>query len=216
MQLKDYYKTLGISPVATALQIKKSFRQLALQHHPDKNPGNAVAEAKFREIQEAYEVLSNPGKREEYNYKRWYNRSISEAFVNEALTPTAIAAECTRLSSYLQSVNAMRVDFDGLSYHVRQLLSDKNIGILLQFNDEKCNAAVINQLLLATSLLPFQYIAPIAGRLQRVAGTNAQQLQQLADFVQQQEAKERWQKYRILLVLAATLLLCWVIYWLSK
>ncbi len=216
MQLKDYYKILEVPAVATPLQIKKSFRQLALRHHPDKNPGNAVAEAKFREIQEAYEILSNPGKREEYNYKRWYNRSIKEAFVNEALTPTAIATECARLGSYLQSVNAMRVDFDGLSYHIRQLLCDKNIGILLQFNDEQCNAAVINQLLLATSLLPFQYIAPIAGRLERVAGTNTLQQQQLADFVQQQKAKDKWQKYRIPLVLAATLLLCWLIYWLSK
>lgn len=216
MQLKDYYKTLGISPVASALQIKKSFRQLALQHHPDKNPGNAVAEATFREIQEAYEILSDPGKREEYNYKRWYNRSINEAFINEALTPAAIAAECARLSSYLQSVNAMRVDFDGLSYHVRQLLSDKNIGILLQFNDEQSNAAIINQLLLAASLLPFNYIAPIAGRLLRVAGSNARQTAQVNDFVTRQKQKNNWQKYRNILVVVITLALCWLIYWLSK
>ncbi len=216
MQLKDYYKTLEVAPVATALQIKKSFRRLALQHHPDKNPGNAVAEAKFREIQEAYEVLSDPGQREEYHYKRWYNRSIKEAFVNEALTPTEIAAECTRLYSHLQTVNAMRVDFDALSYHLRQLLSDKNIGILRQCNDEKSNAAVLEVLLLATSLLPFQYIAPIVGRLQRVAGTNTKQLQQLSDFVQQQKVKDKWQKFRLPLVLATTLLLCWLIYLLSK
>lgn len=216
MQLKDYYKTLEISPLATALQIKKSFRQLALQHHPDKNPGNVVAEARFREIQEAYEILSNPGKREEYNYKRWYNRSIREAFVNEALTPGAIAAECTRLTNYLQSVNAMRIDYDALSYHIRQLLSDKNIGILLQFNNKESNTLIIQQLLLATSLLPFQYIVPVAGRLQRLAGNNAMQLQQLADFVQQQKTKNNWQKYRIALVLTVTLLLCWLIYWLSN
>ncbi len=216
MQIKDYYKTLDIPPVATALQIKKSFRQLALRHHPDKNPGNAVAEAKFREIQEAYEILSDPGKREEYNYKRWYNRSIKAAFVNEALTPSAIAAECTRLNNYLQSVNAMRVDFDGLSLHIRQLLSGKNIGILLQFNDEQCNAAVIEELLLASSLLPFNYLAPIAGRLLQIAGTNTTQTAQVNDFIARQKQKNNWQKYRNIIVIAVTLMLCWVIYWLSK
>ena len=216
MQLKDYYKTLGVSPVASALQIKKSFRQLALQHHPDRNAGNALSEARFREIQEAYEILSDPAKREEYNYKRWYNRSIHEAFVQEAMTPAAIAGECAKLVSYLQTVNAMRIDYDALSYHIRQLINDKNIGILLQFNDEKCNESVIHQLLPAAGLLPLQYIPPIIGRLQRVAANNPLLQQQLADFVQQQKAKNNWQKYRNALVLATTLLLCWLIYWLSK
>ena len=216
MQLKDYYKTLEISPVATPLQIKKSFRQLALRHHPDKNPGNAVAEARFMEIQEAYEILSDPGKREEYNYKRWYNRSIKEAFVNEALTPATILGECTGLSNYLQTVNAMRIDFDGLSYHIRQILCDKNIGILRQFNDEKTNTGIIEQLLMAASLLPLQYIAPIAGRLLRVAGNNAIQIASVNDFVIRQKQKNNWQKYRNILVLAITVILCWVIYWLSK
>ena len=203
MQLKDYYKTLEVSPVATALQIKKSFRQLALRHHPDKNPGNAVAEARFREIQEAYEILSNPTKREEYNYKRWYNRSIKEVFVNEALTPAAILAECTRLSNYLQTVNAMRIDYDSLSYHIRQLLNDKNTGILLQFNDEKNNAAVIEQLLLAASLLPLHYISPIAGRLLRVAGSNVTQTALVNDFVTHQKQKNNWQKFLISFLFSA-------------
>ena len=144
------------------------------------------------------------------------NRSIKEAFVNEALTPAAILAECTQLSNYLQTVNAMRIDYDGLSYHIRQLLNDKNTGILLQFNDEKNNAAVIEQLLLAASLLPLHYISPIAGRLLRVAGSNVTQTALVNDFVTRQKQKNNWQKYRNLLVLAITVILCWVIYWLSK
>lgn len=216
MQIKDYYKTLEIQPVATPLQIKKSFRQLALKHHPDKNPGNAIAEARFREIQEAYEVLSDPGKREEYNYKRWYNRSINEAFVNELLTPTAILNECIKLVNHLQAVNAMRIDFDGLSYHIRQLLNNKNISILLQANDQLINMKIIEAILQPASLLPLKYTGPITDLLLRIAGNHETAIDCIAAFIAEQKQKHQWQKYKLVLVIGITLLLCGVIYWVSK
>lgn len=64
---KDYYSILGVSKSASADEIKKKFRKLALQYHPDRNPGNDAAEAKFKEISEAYEVLSDPEKRQKYD-----------------------------------------------------------------------------------------------------------------------------------------------------
>jgi curved DNA-binding protein len=67
MEFKDYYKILGVSRDATQDQIKKAFRKLAVKYHPDKNPGNKEAEAMFKEITEAYEVLSDPEKRRRYD-----------------------------------------------------------------------------------------------------------------------------------------------------
>jgi molecular chaperone DnaJ len=64
---RDYYEVLGISRTATVEEIKKSYRQLALKYHPDKNPGNDEAELKFKEAAEAYEVLSDPEKRRRYD-----------------------------------------------------------------------------------------------------------------------------------------------------
>ncbi|MBV5259966.1 J domain-containing protein [Synechococcus moorigangaii CMS01] len=64
---KDYYALLGVSKNASADEIKKKFRKLALQYHPDRNPGDQAAEAKFKEISEAYEVLSDPEKRQKYD-----------------------------------------------------------------------------------------------------------------------------------------------------
>lgn len=64
---KDYYQILGISRDATPDEIKKAYRKKALQHHPDKNPGNKEAEEKFKECAEAYEVLSDNKKRNNYD-----------------------------------------------------------------------------------------------------------------------------------------------------
>ncbi len=66
---KDYYKTLGVAKNDDAAAIKKVYRKLARELHPDKNPGNAEAERKFKEVSEAYDVLSDD-KRKEYDETR--------------------------------------------------------------------------------------------------------------------------------------------------
>ena len=67
MDYKDYYKALGVDKNATPEQIKKAYRKLARQHHPDVNPNDKSAEQKFKEISEANEVLSDPEKRKKYD-----------------------------------------------------------------------------------------------------------------------------------------------------
>lgn len=67
---KDFYKVLGVSKDASESEIKKVYRKLARQYHPDSNPGDAKAEAKFKEISEAFSVLSDPEQRKEYDAVR--------------------------------------------------------------------------------------------------------------------------------------------------
>ena len=76
MEYKDYYKTLGVNKKATDKEIKSAFRKLARKYHPDVNPNNPQAEARFKDINEAYEVLSDPEKRAKYDqlgaeWQRW-------------------------------------------------------------------------------------------------------------------------------------------------
>ena len=66
MASKDYYEVLGLQKGASEDEIKRAFRKLAIKYHPDKNQGNAEAEAKFKEINEAYQVLSDPEKKARY------------------------------------------------------------------------------------------------------------------------------------------------------
>lgn len=90
---KDYYKIIGVSSQATEEEIKKAYRKLAMRYHPDKNPGDKEAEERFKQITEAYEVLSNAKKRAQYDRygaesvkggsgSHIYEEDISEFFKN--------------------------------------------------------------------------------------------------------------------------------------
>jgi curved DNA-binding protein len=67
MEFRDYYKTLGVAKTASAKEIKQAFRRLARKHHPDVNPGDRAAEATFKELNEAYEVLGDAESRKKYD-----------------------------------------------------------------------------------------------------------------------------------------------------
>src|SRR6201998_2717924 len=72
----DYYELLGVSRKATAKDIRAAFRKLARKYHPDLNPGDKAAEEKFKQLQEAYDVLSDTKKRQMYDQYAFYSDSV--------------------------------------------------------------------------------------------------------------------------------------------
>jgi curved DNA-binding protein len=85
MEYKNYYKTLGVEKSATKDEIKKAYRKLAMEYHPDRNAGDATAEERFKEINEAYQVLSDDDKRAHYDrlgsaYSNWQQRGDRGGF----------------------------------------------------------------------------------------------------------------------------------------
>src|SRR5262245_34455549 len=83
---QDYYQVLGVSRTATDKDIRQAYRRLARQYHPDLNPGDKAAESRFKEIGEAYEVLSDADKRKKYDRygHSWQQAEAAEAAAREA------------------------------------------------------------------------------------------------------------------------------------
>src|SRR5438477_8571431 len=71
----DYYETLGVARTADADEIRKSYRKLARKYHPDLNPGDKSAEERFKNVQEAYDILSDPKKRQMYDQFGFYSEN---------------------------------------------------------------------------------------------------------------------------------------------
>ena len=85
MEYKDYYQILGVPRNASANEIKGAYRKLAMQYHPDRNPGDKQAEERFKEMNEAYQVLSDPQKRARYDqlgesYSQWQQQGTPGNF----------------------------------------------------------------------------------------------------------------------------------------
>lgn len=87
MVKRDYYEVLGVEKTASVEEIKKAYRKKAIQYHPDKNPGDKQAEENFKEAAEAYDVLSDPQKRQRYD-------QFGHAGVGGLRRAVALAEEC--------------------------------------------------------------------------------------------------------------------------
>ena len=96
---KDYYKILGLTPAATPAEVKKAYRKLALEHHPDRNPGDPQAAARFIEIAEAYEILGDPDRRRSYDRSYKPSSGGAKGATGSAPPPPTVPAASTLLKA---------------------------------------------------------------------------------------------------------------------
>src|SRR5690242_17315626 len=99
---KDYYKILGLTPAATPAEVKKAYRKLAFEHHPDRNPGDPQAAARFIEITEAYETLYDPNRRRVYD--RTYKPSAGPKHGTGAAPPPPSVPAVSTLLKALEDI----------------------------------------------------------------------------------------------------------------
>lgn len=212
MHLKDYYAILQLEPSATGLEIKKAYRKLALQYHPDKKQDDPYAASQFTAIKEAYEVLTDPSKKEYYLQQRWYEQSIGKRRKQDIITPVTLLKQALELERHVSTLDVFRMDKEGLKEYILDLLPGSTIEKLHVFNEPDSIRNIIHTMLKAIQPLPRAYITEIMERLQQLAGNDAIALQEINASSDKAFRKHRRERYSLIIIIAATLILCLLIW----
>src|SRR6476620_10657668 len=213
--LKDYYQILQIEPNSTLAEIKQAFRRLALIYHPDKNPNDKYAEVHFNAIKEAYEVLTNRVKKENYLQQRWYNQSIGKRRTAETITPVSILKLVLELEQYVSRLDVHRMNKEGLSGYIDELLSTGAIENLKQFNEPEINKQIITSVLSAMQPLSMRFLGKLPERLGTLADDETSLLQ-IKNFLKNRKRAFLWERYKVALIILFTIFICLIIYFTSK
>jgi molecular chaperone DnaJ len=214
--LKDYYDILQLPPHATLFEIKQAYRRLAMMYHPDKTKNDPYAGAKYEEIREAYEVLSNPVKKEVYLQKRWYDQSIGRKRKVEAITPVSILKISLELEKYVSSLDVQRMNKEGLYEHISDLLSSDTIEKLNVYNETAITQQIINTILMAMKPLPLNFAITLSTKLAKLANHDEISLQRIKSSLRQHQKSFLWKRYQVLLIVVITVLICLLIFFTSK
>jgi len=216
MHLKDYYTILELEPSATMTEIRKAYRRLALLHHPDKHNNDPYSTALFAEIKEAYEVLTDPAKKEYYLQQRWYDQSIGKRKMQDVITPITVLKQSLELERHVAKLDVFRMDKQGLQEYMLGLLTDDTIEKLHSFGEADTNRQIINVLLSALKPLPLAYTKPVIAQLKKLAGKDESAHVLPDEFIRRHEKKSQREKYTLLTIIIITSILCLLIYFVSR
>lgn len=216
MLLKDYYSILQLPPSATVADIKKAYRKLAHLHHPDKHNNDPLAAAQFAEIKEAYEVLTDPAKKEYYLQQRWYNQSQGRRKTQDLITPVNVLKQALELEKYVSKLDVFRMDKGGLQQYILDLVSDPVIDQLHTFGEADTLREIQSIILRAMKPLPDAYTGSIVAQLQRLCGNDPTAAAELTAFETQHRQKHLREKYTLVAIIIITILLCGIIYFAGR
>ena len=214
MSLKDYYGILEIKSSATIHDIKKAYRRLALQFHPDKNHNDPYAATQFAEIKEAYEVLTNPTRKEKYLQKRWYQQSTGSKKTRLPVTPVNLLKQTLELERYVSKLDVFRVDTAGLSDYILSLFDDSTIEQLNTFNEKDINEKIVGLLMHCLKVMPLNLVLSLTKQIEKIKTSEPMQ-KKLTDFVAGRQKAYKRDRYRIWVIIFAVIAICLLIIFIS-
>jgi curved DNA-binding protein CbpA len=216
VDIKDYYTILELPPSASFDEIKKSYRRLAHIYHPDKKIDDPYAAARFTEIKEAYEVLTNPHKKDLYLQQRWYAQSIGRKRTELIVTPETLLKRMLELDRYIYTLDTHRMDKEGLYHYVLHILSIENIEKLNSFNEPDINREIIRCALKCAYLIPFTDLDNYLERIKKIDAGNESFTQQVTQLYRQRRQSHYWEKHKGWIVLLIVLIFCISVFMLIK
>jgi molecular chaperone DnaJ len=217
MAPKDYYTILQLQPGASLDDIKKAYRHLAMRYHPDKNQGNTYASSYFQEVMEAYEVLSDPDKREAYHIQRNYWKSSGRAFAeSDAVTPSILLKQAKALHDKVSHMDVFRMDHQGVQRQILQLTPDAVLMQLTSFGDSTTLEDALHFLMEAAQPLPYPYLPALVQQWKKLPGIGSAAQGRIQAFLKARRAAHRREKLRTPLLILVALLLCYLVYKLAR
>lgn len=214
MPVKDYYQILGVEVGADKPTIKKAYRKKAFQYHPDKQ-GEASDAHYFREVQEAYEVLSDDRKREQYHYERWLEQSMGGK-LEGAMPAHQIIQLIIKTEQYLSGTDKFRMNSYSLLQQLLSLFSTSRLETILNEHDGSIEKTCIYSAMRMSTELKSDCQKQLKTRLKKLlnnhAGLNDEWEKQILSKIR----SEKREKMVIPALLSIVILLCLLFYFFSK
>lgn len=215
--LKDYYRILEVGPQSTPVEIKKSFRRLAMLYHPDKHNEDKIAGAHYREIQEAYDTLTDPYKKEAYLQQRWYEQSMGRKMTGSApLTSSTILRDTISLEKYISALDPFRIDKEGLLGYIQKLLSDDAIDILLSENEPGSISNITGILIKSGKVFNLSQAERLTLLLHKISKKNSAESIAIQHYLSEKTKEASRERWKMPIILIVTVVLCLLIYLAGK
>lgn len=207
--LKDYYLTLGIAHTASPGDIKTAYRSLAVKYHPDKATDNPFAEAHFREIAEAYAVLSHPAKRRAYDEELWLTGATSRTRKAGArISADWILSEAEKLVRHMETVDTYRMNHAALRDYILLLLSDEHLSIWRDEATAEQQTKLVDIVLTATRGQKLIWFFPIADRLLMTGNPDPALPGLIKLAIDERRKREKQDKWLPLIIVLASIVIC--------
>jgi len=215
MPVKDYYKLLKIAHSADLNTIKKAYRQLAMQYHPDKHGNNQSTHFYFQEIQEAYEVLSNPEKRENYHYQIWLEKAQGHE-LDTALSADQIIQLFIHTERTIHETDSFRRNNEQMTEILVSLYSNTRLELIAETNDKSLETTTLQMAMQSSSSLSSDAQFKLIHQLNPILKKHPQMHETWMEQVNTSMRKEKIEKFKVPIVILTTILLCLAILLLSK
>ncbi len=216
MNTKDYYSILGVSPSASQEMIKQAYRRLALKYHPDKNKGNSFYELRFKEINEAYRILSNNKRRINYHYSAAVSKDSTYKKYPETISTDSIVTLSKKLRTIVAASDPDRMNTLALGKQVQKLLDFNNVDIMTKMATEEEVTDFVQNLLYISRHLPYTRFREIMPILIKISKSNNDLLLTIRKTDKTIKIKTIWDKLKFLLILMLVFLFCLYIYLVGK